>query len=351
MGRAEVRFTVLFERLAIDVLQECDVLGASRLLRLSWDETWHLMDRAVTRGLAAKPLTVSARIGVDEKSAGRGQDYITVVCNLDTGTVEHIADERRQASLDGYFERFTVEQRQGIAAVAMDMWEPYINSARQHLDDADNKIVFDRYHIMTYLTTAVDTVRKQENRALAAAGDKSLAGSKYLWLYSVENLPERHRARFTALRAADLKTGRAWAIKESLRHFWQYRRRGWGLRHWRKLVLLGDALAAAAGDRRGAHPQAPRSRPALLLRPPDHQRRCRGPQLTHPGDPSLRTRLPQPAELQDRHLVPLRRTAALPSNPRNSRMSPSSREGHDCHARVPNNPRFRPCTTEASGAH
>lgn len=94
------RFTVLFERLAIDVLKECDVLGASRLLRLSWDETWHLMDRAVTRGLAAKPLTVSARIGVDEKSAGRGQDYITVVSNLDTGTVEHIADERRQASLD-----------------------------------------------------------------------------------------------------------------------------------------------------------------------------------------------------------------------------------------------------------
>jgi transposase len=227
------RFTVLFERLAVDVLKECDVLGASRLLRLSWDETWHLMDRAVTRGLAAKPLTVSARIGVDEKSAGRGQDYITVVSNLDTGTVEHLADERRQASLDSYFERFTVEQRQGIAAVAMDMWEPYINSAREHLDDADYKIVFDRYHIMKYLTTAVDTVRKQENRALAAVGDKSLAGSKYLWLYSAENLPERHRARFTALRAADLKTGRAWAIKESLRHFWEYRLRGWGLRHWR----------------------------------------------------------------------------------------------------------------------
>lgn len=227
------RFTVLFERLAIDVLKECDVLGAGRLLRLSWDETWHLMDRAVARGLAAKPLTVPAHIGVDEKSAGRGQDYITVVCDLDTGTVEHIADERRQASLDSYFERFTAEQRAAIEAVAMDMWEPYINSAREHLADADEKIVFDRFHIMKYLTTAVDTVRKAENRALAAAGDKSLAGSKYLWLYSAENLPERHRARFTALRAADLKTGRAWAIKESLRHFWAYRMRGWGLRHWR----------------------------------------------------------------------------------------------------------------------
>ena len=104
------RFTMLFERLAIDVLKECDVTGAARLLRLSWDEAWHLMDRAVARGLAAKPLTAPARIGVDEKSAGRGQDYITVVSDLDRGTVDYIADERRTASLDSYFDRFEPSQ-------------------------------------------------------------------------------------------------------------------------------------------------------------------------------------------------------------------------------------------------
>ena len=87
---------------------------------------------------------------------------------------------------------------------------------------------------MGYLGTAMDTVRKREHRALAKVGDTTLAGSKYLWLYSIENLPERHMKRLAALRAADLKTGRAWAIKENLRHFWAYRRRGWGQRHWRK---------------------------------------------------------------------------------------------------------------------
>lgn len=228
------RFTALFERLAIDVLKECDVLGASRLLRLSWDEAWHLMDRAVARGRAAKPATVPAHIGVDEKSAGRGQDYITVVSDLDAGTVEDIADERRQTSLDSYFDRFTPDQREAIEAVAMDMWEPYINSVRAHLTDADEKIVFDRYHIMRYLLDAVDTVRKQEHRTLAAAGDKTLAQTKYLWLYSAENLPARHVDRFAALRAGDLKTSRAWAIKETLRHFWNYRRRAWGHRHWKR---------------------------------------------------------------------------------------------------------------------
>ena len=228
------RFTTLFERLAIDVLKECDVAGAARLLRLSWDEAWHLMRRAVNRGLAAKPPKVPAHVGVDEKSAGRGQDYITVVSDLDANTVEHITDERRQASLDDYFTRLTPEQREQIQAVAMDMWEPYIRSVRAHLTNPDEKIVFDRYHVMGYLNTAVDTVRKREHRALAAAGNNLLAGSKYLWLYTSDSLPERHTERLAALRAVDLKTGRAWAIKENLRRLWNYRRRGWGEKHWRK---------------------------------------------------------------------------------------------------------------------
>jgi transposase len=228
------RFTTLFERLAIDVLKACDVKSAAGLLRISWDEAWHLMGRAVARGLAAKTPTAPAHLGVDEKAAGAGQDYITVVSNLDGGTVEHIADERRQASLDDYFTRLSPAQLERIRAVAMDMWQPYIDSVREHLPDPDSKIVFDRFHIMRYLTTAVDTVRKREHRALTATGDTRLARSKYLWLYSAENLPERYGQRFAALRAVDLKTGRAWALKESLRRLWNYHRRGWGEKHWRR---------------------------------------------------------------------------------------------------------------------
>jgi len=134
------------------------------------------MDRAVARGLTAKPHVVPAKIGVDEKAAGRGQDYITVVSNFETGCVEYLADERRQASLDGFFEKFSDEDHKGIAAVAMDMWDLYINSTRDHLDKADDKIVFDRYHLMKYLTGTVDTVRKQENQALAAPVTRASLG-------------------------------------------------------------------------------------------------------------------------------------------------------------------------------
>ena len=81
---------------------------------------------------------------------------------------------------------------------------------------------------------AVDEVRKWEHGLRHAEGDETLKGTKYLWLFSEENLPEPSRERFAALRALHLKTGRAWAIKESLRDLWAYRRKGWALRHWKR---------------------------------------------------------------------------------------------------------------------
>src|SRR6266436_7502421 len=53
-AEARARFTTLFERLAIDVLKETDIRGATRILRISWDEAWHILERAVERGQRAK---------------------------------------------------------------------------------------------------------------------------------------------------------------------------------------------------------------------------------------------------------------------------------------------------------
>jgi transposase len=82
--------------------------------------------------------------------------------------------------------------------------------------------VFDRYHLMTHLIKAVDSVWKEEHRELKGEGDNVLTGTKYLWLYSRENLPAKHRRKFAVLRRKRLRTARAWALKESLRDFWGY---------------------------------------------------------------------------------------------------------------------------------
>ena len=225
------RFTIPFERHAIDVLLQADVLGGAGLLRLSWDEAWHVMERAVTRGQQAKPRRVIARLGVDEKAVAKGHRYVTLVCDLDQSTVEYIANDRKKTSLDAFYQSLSPQQLAGIEAVAMDMWDPFVASTIEHVPAGRSKIVYDRFHVMKHMTEAVDAVRKWEHRRLHAEGDETLKRTKYLWLYSEENLPESAAAKFAALRGLHLKTGRAWAIKESLRDLWEYRRRGWALRH------------------------------------------------------------------------------------------------------------------------
>ena len=228
------RFTALFERLAIDVLKETDILGATRVLRISWDEAWHIMSIAVQRGLAAKGPQVPRRIGVDEKAIAKGHQYLTLVCDLELGTVEYAGEDRKQESLEKYFRQMSPQQKTRIEAIAMDMWDPYVAAVREQVPDGLKKIVYDRYHIMTHLNKAVDTVRKQESRDFREAGDERLTGSKYLWLYGKGNLPDKHQDHFEELKAMNLKTGRAWAIKESLREIWSYQTEGWARRFWKK---------------------------------------------------------------------------------------------------------------------
>ena len=226
------RHTRAFERFAIDVMKETDVSGAANILDTTWDACWGIMERAVERGRARKKPQVPALIGVDEKAARKGHSYTTLVYDIEHDSVEYIADDRTQESLDLYLDAFSAEERSGVRPVVMDMWPAYINSVKDHFDDPEKRIVFDRFHIMKHMGEAVDTVRKRENRALRAEGIDALVGTKYLWHYAEQNLPAKHKGPFRALKALNLKTARAWAIKESLSALWNYHRLGWATKFY-----------------------------------------------------------------------------------------------------------------------
>lgn len=228
------RFTAMFERLAVDVLKEMSIEGARELLRISWDEAWHLMERAVARGKLRKKRKKLTHLGVDEKAVAKGHTYMTVVSDLKTSTVEYLGEERKQESLDAFFKELGPKRCAAIEAIAMDMWDPFFASVVLHVPDGASKVVYDRFHIVKNVNEAVDTVRKREHRALRAEGDERLTGSKYLWLRNPENLSRAQRGHFKELKSANLKTGRAWAMKESLRGLWSYTTRGWAMRFWKK---------------------------------------------------------------------------------------------------------------------
>lgn len=250
-AEARSQFTRPFECRLIDTLTECDVTGVTRLTGTSWDEAWGVLARAVARGLARKAKRVPARIGIDEKALGKGQHYESLVCDLDRGTVEYVVDDRTQASLESDSRQFTPEELQGIEAIAMDMWDPYIAATKASVPDADHKIVFDRYHATTQVTKAVDHVRRREHKVLAAQGDLRLQGTRYLWLWNQEKVPEWRREEFEEVKHAELKTSRAWAIKESLRGFWNYVYPTWAAKYftawyfWATHSRLPPIIAAA----------------------------------------------------------------------------------------------------------
>ena len=216
------QFTALFERFAIDLLRECSVQGGADLLRITWDEAWGIKARAVTRGLARRGREVVAHLGVDEKAVAKRHRYLTVVADLDRSRVLYLADDRKQESLDGFWPTLTPAQREGLQAIAMDMWAPYIQSTLAHLDDASGKLVFDKFHVAKHLHDAVDKVRKAEHRALKQGEDDRLTGTKYLWLMRPRDMTDEQRATFRSLQRSDLKVARAWALKERFRQLWGY---------------------------------------------------------------------------------------------------------------------------------
>ena len=82
---------------------------------------------------------------------GKGQDYKSLVCDLDRGTVEAVVEERTHASLESYYRQFTTEELGTIRTIARDMWEPHILATAACVPDAAQKIVFDRYHATGYV--------------------------------------------------------------------------------------------------------------------------------------------------------------------------------------------------------
>lgn len=225
-----VRFTALWERRAIDVCDSCSTAEAAKLMHASWDEMAGVQNRAVERGLARRGDVLPAQVGVDEKRPGKGQRFFTVVSDLSSKCVVWVGDGRNAESLNGYWDRFTATQREQVKCIGMDMSAAYASSTRSRIPEADTKIVYDRFHVMQLANKAVDQVRRDENTALMREGNETLKGTRYVFLYAEENVPEKYAARLAELRRSDLRTARAWGLKEHLRRLWDCNTREEGKR-------------------------------------------------------------------------------------------------------------------------
>jgi len=227
------RFTALFEALVIDWLKEASFSAVARQLSLSWGQVAGIQDRAVRRGLARREKQRPRCIGVDETSFRKRFEYITLVNDLDRDRVLWVGDDRKKETLAAFYSELGEEGCATLESIAMDMWAPYIASTREHVPDADRKIVFDKFHIAQHLGRAVDQVRIAENRELVSEGDNRLKKTKFLWLTNPDRMSSQSWDEFASLRDSQLRVARAWAIKEAALMLWGYLRRGWAERAWK----------------------------------------------------------------------------------------------------------------------
>jgi transposase len=228
------RFTALFEALAIDWLLQASVQAVSRRLGLSWDEAAGIQERAVRRGLARRQAEPVPYLGIDETAFQRRHRYVTIVSDLKQPRVLYVADDRRRESLDAFWSSLTDEQLQAVQGVALDMWEPYIGAVVESVPRGREKIVFDKFHIAKHLNDAVDQVRRREHRWLRSEGKDWLKGTKHDWLRNPDHFSLAQWRQFLRVaRRSDLKTARAWALKEEFMRFWHYRYPGAAARHFR----------------------------------------------------------------------------------------------------------------------
>jgi transposase len=147
------RFTMLFERFAIDLLQATqNVKGAMGMLRLKWDQTWNIITRAVQRGQDRKEVKLLPRLGIDEKAFAKGHSYVTLLYDLDNSTVEAVAFGNDTEAANACFSELSPEQIASVEAIAMDMSAAYVKAAKQSIPLAEDKIVHDRFHVMQLAT-------------------------------------------------------------------------------------------------------------------------------------------------------------------------------------------------------
>ncbi len=208
-ARAGSGFTLLFEALVMTLASEMPVAAIAGLVGEHDTRLWRVIGHYVEAARAREDWSPVSRVGLDETSFRRGQDYVSVFADLDRRRVVYAIEGRDAPVVAGFVAELEVHGGHPgqILEVCMDMSVAYQDGVATYLPDAC--VTFDRFHLVKLLGEAVDEVRRQERAEHAA----SLRGSRYLWLKRPENLTPRQRIRLNALLAEPLRTVRAYRLR------------------------------------------------------------------------------------------------------------------------------------------
>jgi transposase len=190
----------------------------------SWDTVFRSVKAIVAYGMAQRNLAGIKAIGVDEVQYRKGHQYLTLVYQIDEGMrrLLFVGQERKAKTLLCFFKEFGEERSKRLQFVCSDMWRPYLKVIAKKAPHVLH--VLDRFHIIQHLNKAVNQVRIDEVKKLRQDGydDDVLRHTKYCFLKNPENLTDRQQVKLDDVLEYDLKSVRAYQLKESFQLFWTY---------------------------------------------------------------------------------------------------------------------------------
>jgi transposase len=204
------------------------VQEVARQFKTSWHHVFTSMAMAVAWGRERIDLSGVTAIGVDEIYWSAKKGFLTVVYQIDNHCKRLLwcGEARTTKTINEFFDWFGEERNAGLKFVCSDMWKVYLKAIARRVPNALN--ILDRFHIAKKLNEAIDQVRRIETAALIKRGKAVvLKHSRWCFLKNPENLNDNQKVKLKELLACNLKTIRAYLLKEDFQNFWGYTSATW----------------------------------------------------------------------------------------------------------------------------
>lgn len=221
------RFTQRFEDRIGQLCREMTVKRVAELNNLSWDQVWR-MEKCYMRRLLEKhpPAQQLRAIGIDEVSIRKGHTYAIVVADLDQRRPIWLGGQgRTEQDLQLFFDTIGTERSRALELVVMDMWKPFRKATLKNAPTV--QIVYDKFHIMRHLATALDQVRRSEYKRVNEKERRFIKGQRYTLLSHKANLDIEGRRALRMLLKANKRLNKAYLLKESFGQLWDYNNLTW----------------------------------------------------------------------------------------------------------------------------
>jgi len=202
--------------------------GVAEAFGTTWQNVFRSVKHAVSWGLSQRDLEGIEAIGVDEVQWQQGHKYLTLVYQIDAGSKRllWIGRERTTKTFLQFFRMLGKERSGKLKFVCSDMWKPYLKVIAKKAGQAIH--VLDRFHIMQKMNKAIDEVRAGEARQLQADGyEPVLKHSRWCLLKRLQHLTDKQTVKLSELLKYNLRSVRAYLLKEDFQRFWEYVSPGW----------------------------------------------------------------------------------------------------------------------------